>query len=107
MNLRMRVTRRESGFSLLEVMIAMVIIAFAIFAIMSMILGTMASQESLREMQTAKEAVAQKIEQVKSNTFQVAVATYPSGSSQLFPVPGLVDLNYFDKVARGTVTTQL
>jgi prepilin-type N-terminal cleavage/methylation domain-containing protein len=106
----MRIRRQESGFSMLEVMIALAIIAFAIFAIMSMILGTMASQEALRELQTAKEAAAQKIEQIKSTDFATALVTYPPVTPPTtppqFPVPGLGDPAFSDGVARGSIITQ-
>jgi type II secretory pathway pseudopilin PulG len=107
----MKSRRPESGLSLLEVMIALAIIAFAIFAIMSMILGTMAAQEAMRELQTAKEAAAQKIEQIKSTDFQTALTTYPPvvppTTPPQFPVAGLVDTSYPDKIARGSVITQI
>jgi prepilin-type N-terminal cleavage/methylation domain-containing protein len=88
--------------TLLEVMIALVIIAIALFAVMSMVLETVATKESLRELEKAKEAVAGKIEEMKSNPFSQVTTTYPSGSS--FVVPGLRDPATADQQARGTIT---
>src|SRR6185436_11130705 len=81
---QMTMRRRPSGirgFSLLEVMIAMAVIAIAIFAIMSMIMTTMANNEATREVQLAKEAAASKIEEFKARGFAALSAAYPSSST--------------------------
>ena len=45
-------------------MIALVVIAIALFAIMSMVLNMLSTQENMRELETAKEAAATKMEEI-------------------------------------------
>jgi hypothetical protein len=62
-------------------MFAMAIIAIAIFAIMSMIITSMSTNESAREMQVAKEAVGTKIEELKAKGFSALSTAYPSSAN--------------------------
>jgi prepilin-type N-terminal cleavage/methylation domain-containing protein len=56
---------RSAGFSLIELTIAMIIIAFALFAVLSMTLHTSSSKEAMREAEIAKEAASRKIEEIR------------------------------------------
>lgn len=70
--------RRSHGFTLLELMFALAIIAISLFAICSMVLHSMAARESMREMAAAKEWVQKKIEEVKSQQFaDLKTSVYP------------------------------
>jgi len=70
--------RRSRGFTLIELMFALAIIAISLFAICSMVLHSMAARESMREMAAAKEWVQKKIEEVKSQQFaDLKASVYP------------------------------
>jgi len=58
--------KSQKGFSLVELMMAMAIIAIALFGILSMITQTMSMREAARESELAKEWVQKRIEEVKS-----------------------------------------
>src|SRR5689334_3228873 len=75
----MRRQLRDGGFSLLEIMIAMTVIAIALFAILSMVVNMMATQENMRELEIAKEAAATKMEEIKSHPMQLPPAMLPLG----------------------------
>jgi prepilin-type N-terminal cleavage/methylation domain-containing protein len=82
----MRRPTPEQGFSMIELMAAMVVIAIALFGVVSMMTQTMTTRESMREMEVAKEWTLKRIEDVKSQKF-VALntpAAYPAapGTSQ-------------------------
>ncbi len=81
-----RLSRRRRGFSLLEVMIALAVIAIALFAALSMIVQTASSKENMREQEIAKEAASAKIEEIKARTFGEIYATYNGAA---FTVVGL------------------
>ena len=70
--------RGNSGFSLVELMVAILIIAISLFAILSMVVHTMSIRQSTREAEMAKEWVTGKIEEVRSRTFTTLQTTYPS-----------------------------
>ena len=61
-----RSRKSQEGFSLVELMMAMAIIAIALFGILSMITQTMKMREMGRENELAKEWVQKRIEEVKS-----------------------------------------
>lgn len=84
--------RRNSGFSLLELIIAMAVIAVAMFGVLSMILHTMQTKETMRELQIAKEAAATKIEEVKAHPMQLPPALLPVGAT---PDPTSIYNTYF------------
>jgi type II secretory pathway pseudopilin PulG len=87
------VRRSESGISLVELMIAMTIIAIALFAILSMITQMMTMKEVAKENELAKEWVQKRIEEIKSqpianlnNTVCLSGRTDTKGSASLgFP----------------------
>lgn len=111
----MKARRTESGLSLLELIIALSIIAIAMFGILSMILHSMQTRETMRELQIAKEAVSTKIEEIKSHPMQLPTASpadlnsvynfYTNPANATFTVSGLTDsrLTTPDKTALGTV----
>jgi prepilin-type N-terminal cleavage/methylation domain-containing protein len=73
---------RARGFSLVETMIAMVIIVIALFAILSMTIHTSATQTSLKELEVAKEAACRKIEEIRG---------LPWGSFVNLTIPSVVN----------------
>jgi len=75
--------KRKRGLTLVELMIALAIIAIALFGILSMIVQMMAIREATRESELAKEWVQKKIEEVKSRPFSDlrTVAYTPAGGS--------------------------
>jgi prepilin-type N-terminal cleavage/methylation domain-containing protein len=57
--------RRSQGFSLVETIIAMVVIAIALFAILSMTVHSSTMQQSQKEFEIAKEAASRKIDELR------------------------------------------
>lgn len=96
---------RDSGFSLMEAMIAMAVIAIAMFAIMSMTMTTMASKEAARELQTAKEAAASKIEEFKAKGFTAISAAYPTSPNPYTVVYTVNDLIHRASLKPGAALT--
>lgn len=94
-----RTRRQTRGFTLLEVMIALVILTFAMMAVLSMVLQGTSDQQAAREQQTAREAAMARIEQIKSGAF----TSVPSFNNQTFVVEGLSDQAQSDRKARGSV----
>ena len=78
-----RSRRTSAGFTLVELMMALAIIAIALFGILSMIIQTMAMRETARENQLAKEWVQQRIEEVKTRPYSdlKTVAFIPAGGT--------------------------
>src|SRR5579872_3405877 len=76
-----RAGSRAQGFTLLELMIAMTVIAFALFGILAMITQIMTMRDINRENEIAKEWVQQEVEKVKSNTFTSLNTTIPGPPS--------------------------
>ena len=77
--------RGNRGLTLVELMIALAIIAIALFGILSMIVQMMAMRESTRESEMAKEWVQRRIEEVKTQPFSNLQASFPSGKKVTFP----------------------
>jgi type II secretory pathway pseudopilin PulG len=84
--LETRGRKRSRGITLIELMIALAIIAISLFAILSMVVNMMAMRESAREKELAKEWVQQKLEEVKSRPFTdlKTVAYVPAGGATLY-----------------------
>lgn len=91
---------RSQGFSLVEVMMAMSVIAIALMAILSMITHTAADKESQRELAFAKDAATTILENVKAqgfndpNTFLSQMSAYLTatyGSPSNVPPPPTTD----------------
>lgn len=83
---QMKPRRRAAGFTLIELMFAIAVIAIALFAISSMVLQSVALREAGRESETAREWVQKKIEEVKSRSFaELKTTAYaPAGGSNLY-----------------------
>ena len=77
----MKARRNQSGLSLIELVIAMSVIAIAMFGILSMIVHSMQTKETLRELQIAKEAVSTKMEEIKSHPMQLPPTFLPLGTT--------------------------
>jgi type II secretory pathway pseudopilin PulG len=78
---------RMRGLTLLELMIALGVIAVSLIAILSMILSTSTLKDGMRDLSTAKEAAGAKLEEIKSQAFD-AIPGYVTANG-LFGVPGL------------------
>jgi type II secretory pathway pseudopilin PulG len=68
--------RREAGLSLVELMIALVVIAIAILALFSLIVSSSQVQQETREKTLAYNAARQKIEAMRGETFTEIYARY-------------------------------
>jgi len=90
---------RQAGFSIVELIVSLGVIAVALFAIMSMIIRTVNTKEAQRELTTAKQAVTRKLEEFKTKPWEDMVAAlqylvvYPTtyNSSQYSFMPFYVD----------------
>lgn len=70
--------RAGRGVTLVELMIALTIIAISLFGILSMVVHSMAMREAARESVLAKEWVQKKLEEVKSQKFtDLKTSAYP------------------------------
>src|SRR5688572_2525050 len=93
----LRMRSRDGGFTMVEVMIGMAVIVFALFAILSTTLHTNTTKEAHREVEIAKEAATRKVEEIRglpwgSFTDPVipsVVNTYAAGLYPAYPVDGL------------------
>lgn len=106
--------RRQSGLSLVELMIALGIIAIALLGVVSALTHTVRSKEAHRELAVAKQAATAKLEEIRakathSNAFKSTEAEYlptlyPNNAT--FNVPGLNNTNNTagNKVGLGTIT---
>ena len=72
---------RDGGFSLIEIMIAMGIIAVALFAVLSMTMHSNTTREDIRELEIAKEAAYRKVDELRG---------LPWGSAAGVLVPSVV-----------------
>lgn len=97
--------RGQRGISIVELMVALAVIAIALFALISMITHTVAIKEAQKELSIAKQAAATKLEEIKSILYSTIAGTYSAASSttyndvdnvttyslpnNLFPVKGL------------------
>ena len=102
--------RRSLGLSMVELMLALAIMIIALFAIMTMILHATRSKESQRELSIAKEAVHQRLDELRSQTWtqlsQVAPpSTAYSATTGKFTLPIIVPAG--ESWARGTSTDSL
>lgn len=91
-----RARRSCDGLTLVELMIAMAIIAVAILGVISVVMHTIRSKEKMREVDLAKQAAATRLEELRSvdfdsladtsssvyNKFTVTELAHPSGANQ-------------------------
>jgi len=98
--------RGSSGFSLVELMIALFIIAISLFAILSMVVHTMSIRQSTREAEMAKEWVTGKVEEVRSRTFTTLQTVLPPNTAAAFgsaTAPSAV-ANFYTAAYAGSAT---
>lgn len=104
--LYLRPRRGESGLTLVELMIALAVIAIALFALISMITHTAIDKESQRELGVAKQAAASKLEEIKAeskSSFTNVVVRY-AAPNNLFTVDRLANSQFLPtKKGRGTI----
>ena len=83
--------RRTAGLSLVELMIALVVIAIALLAIFSLVVSSSQVQQETREKALAYNAARLKIEEMRSKTFSSIWSIYKAGGStgNTFAVDGL------------------
>jgi prepilin-type N-terminal cleavage/methylation domain-containing protein len=96
--------RADRGFSLVELIFALGIIAVVLFALISMILHTMNTKESMREQLVAKQAAVSKVEEIRAHKF-AEILTRFGPPNNTFNVPGLTKIdNLPSKQGLGTIT---
>lgn len=101
-NTHMKKPNRRRGFSLIELMVALGVIAVSLFSIITMITHTATEKESQRQLAIAKEAVEKKIDELKGQAW----TNLQSGSTayNAFTVEGLAYPLTADKKGQGTCT---
>ena len=100
-----RTRRGQLGFSMVELMVALLILALALFAIMSMILHSAGTKEAQRELMRAKEASHQKLEELRSQPWtELSMIAPLSPVYGAFTVEGLSPPAPANKQGMGTVT---
>ena len=100
--------RSRGGFSLIELMFALTIIAIALMGIFSVILHTSRTKEAMRETEVAKEAAAVKMEEVKSYTTDEIKTRYASGASAAsFTVSALTNATTSNPTQKGAGTVTI
>lgn len=68
--------RRDSGLSLVELMVALGVIAVALFSLVAMILNTTRGKQAQRDQALAKQAATAKLEEMRAQTFNQIFARY-------------------------------
>jgi prepilin-type N-terminal cleavage/methylation domain-containing protein len=81
--------RGNQGLTLLEIVIAMAVLAVALFALMSSIMSASSLHDNSREKVLAYNAARQAIEAMRNTTFAQIYTTYRSGPNNQFTVTGL------------------
>lgn len=76
-----KASRREAGMSIVEIMIAMVVIALALLAMISLMTSSHRVQEDARERSVAYNAARAIIEDMRQRTFIEIFDAYKSGAS--------------------------
>jgi prepilin-type N-terminal cleavage/methylation domain-containing protein len=83
-----RPPRRRRGLTLMELMVALGVVAIALFGAVSMILHTVRAKEYTRELDVAKHAAATKLEEIRVRPW-TEVSNPSSSLYQPFTVEGL------------------
>jgi len=96
-------SRSDRGFSLLEVMIALVVLTFSMISVMTMVIQASATQQVARETETAKEAAMAQLAKIRMSTFD-NVSTFQGAT---FVVDGLNDARQSDQKCRGNVSIDM
>ena len=98
----------QRGFSMVELMFALAVIAIALMGIFSVILHTMRTKEAMRELEYAKEAAAAKMEEIKAQDFDEIPTKYSSGSTGAsFTVENLSNPSSTNPQQKGTGTVSI
>jgi prepilin-type N-terminal cleavage/methylation domain-containing protein len=84
----MNKSNKRSGFSLIEVIFAISVIAIAVIGILSVMLVSVRLQEAARETDLASNSAREQIERIRGTNFATIQATF-GGTN--FTVPGLPD----------------
>ncbi len=85
-----RRVRGSRGMTLVEVIIAAMVLAIAIFGLVSTLFYTSRQEGSCHEVSIALSGIRAKIEEVRSQRFQDAYSIYLQDASRHFEIPGLV-----------------
>ncbi len=84
------VTNGQKGVTLLEVVIALAVIAISLLSIVSVITHTSNLKDSTRELTISKEAAQARFEEMRDADFATVAATY---NGRVTAVPGLANGN--------------
>lgn len=79
---------QKDGFTLIEVVIAMILLSVGLLTLLSVTLGGMLQRETTREYDIARNAANAKIEEIRAQDFD-DVAAYNNPPNNYFPVDGL------------------
>jgi len=108
----MRPKARNAGLTMVELMIALGIMAIALFALFTFILHTMTAKEAMRDLELARQSVTGKMEEIKAQAWN-NIAPFVNGQmAQANPatspraVPGLSDPANPSQRAMMTITLQ-
>ncbi len=82
--------RRDSGVSLIELIVAIAVMAIALFGMISVISFTTRSNMATRENMLAMRAAEKQVEEMGNTTFAQIFSTYSTGTLNTFDVTGLV-----------------
>lgn len=104
-----RCRRPDRGFSLIEMMVALAILAVALFSVMGLIIHTSTFKQFQRELTLAKQAAASKHEEISavagSSFAQVTTDYGPTGPNRTFNISALSNTkNVPTKRGLGTIT---
>jgi type II secretory pathway pseudopilin PulG len=80
----------EGGFSIVELVIAMGVLAVALLGIMSLYMNTVTLSEVNREIQSATFAAQQKLEEIRGTPFNSIPNLYPAGTTAYFEVGKMI-----------------
>jgi Tfp pilus assembly protein PilV len=74
---------KESGLTLIEIVLAMIILTVGILSIFSVIIPSMYLEQVSREFDIAKAAAANKLEEIRASDFDTAYTTYNNNYFQV------------------------
>lgn len=93
----------DGGFSLLEVIVAVSVLAIAVTGMMALYFNTAIMTEFNQEVKAATFASQQKLEEIRGTAYTSIATSYPAGTTQYFAVPKLAPFVASDPQAGSVV----
>jgi len=84
-----RIPCRTAAFTLIEVLVATLVLVVAIFGLVATLSYTMRQEADTREVSVAMNFLRAKVEEVRSQPFDDIFTYYSQGANRNFEVPGL------------------